>query len=389
MSLATLLFDCPLEFDIKDCNYRYEQQPGKAKCNPEDPLPLELKCRVSGNDNFTIQWHYSNSSSPPSQDNSTSLKTVILETNNMFNVYIDELANDSLVSVLTVRFTNFDMATGYYWCTVNANESTPNPSQVLHISICPSNHDVAMAKCMTNVSLSELSPGCADHNIMKNIDSMIEEVHLGCISKTHGSTVTTDNYTSEKSTTTGTRCADPMGNIDIEEVQLGCISKTHGSPVTTDSYTSEKSTTTDQSTISLASGYYVWMIVGIAFVLLIAIIIVMLIAIVYLNHKKNKIRGKVFKINRPCTTLQLILALHTSDANACLQAGLTRQGYCFDKSDLSANSILLGLRFGCNHNYYGVVNLHISTSFYCTHFEGFLCTNKYNHALSFFLQFPP
>lgn len=230
-----------------DCNYLYKRQPGKANCNPEDPLPLELRCQVTGNDNFTIRWHYSNN--PPSQDNSSSVNTV-LESNEMLNVKAQELQPLNLVSVLTVNFTDFEMAAGYYWCTVKTDESTPNPSQVLHISICPINGNAMMTNCMTNISLFEDTTRCANHD----------------------------------------------GNIDIENVQLGCTDKTHRS--TTDSYAIiEESTTTDQLTVSPSSGFpmhFIWMIVGIAFALLIAIIIVMLIAIVYLNHKKNKIRGTAY-----------------------------------------------------------------------------------------------
>ena len=260
--------DCPV--DAKECNYLYQQQPGKANCNPESSLPLELRCQVQGNDNFTIQWHYSNSSVPPTQDTITSMETVIID-----SIKETVLTPWILLSILTLEY---NLAAGYYWCTVNASDSTPNPSQVLHIiSTCPFNGDAAMTpKCITNIGLFE-APAisrCANHNV--SID--VEDVQLGstemCEMK---STVTT---------------------LDIKESTM------HGgepSPAT-DSYTSEEPTTTErtfidheQSTTSPSNQFpmhYVWVIVGIAFVLLIAIIIIMLIAIVYLNHKKNKLKGK-------------------------------------------------------------------------------------------------
>ena len=98
------------------------------------------------------------------------------------------------------------------------------------------------------------------------------------------------------------RCADYSPAVDnIQKVQLGstelCAIKDLNKDVEESTTTDEALTNLDQSTImtSSASGfpmYYVWMIVGITFGILIAVIIIMLIAIVYLNHKKNKIRGK-------------------------------------------------------------------------------------------------
>ena len=68
---------------------------------------------------------------------------------------------------------------------------------------------------------------------------------------------------------------------------------------TTDKYSSQKSIIMDgispdldQSAIFSSSGFpmhFIWMIVGIAFALLIAVIIIMLVAIVYLSHKKTKL----------------------------------------------------------------------------------------------------
>ena len=260
------------------CNYLYQQQPGKANCNPESPLPLQLNCHVLGNNNFTIQWHYSNS--PPAQDSVTSKGTIIDST----SIASQVLSPSVLVSTLTLEY---NQAAGYYWCTVNASDSTPNPSQILNIitlssGTCPFNGDAPMIpKCMTNIALFEI-PGtnrsrCADHNV--SID--IVDVQLGSVEPCE--------------------MKDTATTLDIIEP---VTQQSNPSPTTGDNtYTSEKPATTERtsinhelSTISLTRSnqfpmHYVWMIVGVAFVLLIAIIIIMLIAIIYLNHKKNKIRG--------------------------------------------------------------------------------------------------
>ena len=182
------------------------------------------------------------------------------------------LGGGSVISVLTLM--DYNMADGYYWCTVNASDSTPNPSQVLNISTCPFIGDEVLTKCEGKIGLFEtpITTRCADHPV--NITIVNEQL---------GSTEL---------------CATkiPVTTLDIKEPI-----HTSESLITTDSYTSEELTTTDgtftnrdQSTSSPSSRFpmhYVWMIVAIVFTLLIAIIIVMLIAIIYLNHKKNKIRG--------------------------------------------------------------------------------------------------
>ena len=120
------------------------------------------------------------------------------------------------------------------------------------------------------------------------------------------------------------RCADHPASISITNVHfqemcmatddnnksttvttLARTEETHTSqPLATDEYTSKQLTTTDidgtfqnldLSTSNQFPMHYIWMIVGIAFALLVAIIVVMLIAIVYLSHKKNKIRCKAHK----------------------------------------------------------------------------------------------
>ena len=270
---------CPLD---GPCRYKYLQQPAMPveDCNSEIPVPLELICQVYSNinsDNFTIRWHYSNSYSPPSEGNSTSMETVIVgSNNNMIEIKMQDNNTNSQVSML--RLTNYgnstETASGYYWCTVqSAHETFSNPSQVVNIDICPFTGSKAdwqsvMDDCPMQVNLSE--------NLTTN------------------------------------RCAEGTPTVYIEKVQLGstelCAIKDLNQDIEESTTTDEALTNLDQSTImtSPASGfpmYYVWMIVGITFGILIAVIIIMLIAIVYLNHKKNKIRGKVFKINRPCMTL--------------------------------------------------------------------------------------
>ena len=214
-------------------------------------MPLELKCRVIGNDSFTIQWH--NSNIQPSVDSSSSQDTVIDSTSvNVSNVSI---SNDSwhfdLVSILTL---DYEMAAGYYWCAVSIDSMTLNPSQVLHVSTCPFNNDEKiddMSECKMKIDL-----------------------------------VDTQNC----------RCANGPASIDLENEQLGSMDMCpiiHGSDPSA-RHTHEESTTTDRASFNLdlsTISPYVWIVVGITFALLVTIIIIMLSAIVYLNHKKNKIRG--------------------------------------------------------------------------------------------------
>ena len=172
--------------------------------------------------------------------------------------------------VISTLVLNYEIrAAGYYWCTVmNANYPTPNPSQVLNISTCPFNGDTTslnLVKCNHRISLFDTprTARCANYDVSIDTESM----QLGS-------------------------CADVIDD-------KGSITTTtlHGSESlpTTDSYKTEERTFPDfESTILPSSVFpmrYVWMIVGIAFALLIAIIIIVLIAIVYLNHKKKKIKG--------------------------------------------------------------------------------------------------
>jgi hypothetical protein len=193
-------------------------------------------------------------------------------------------------SILTLEY---NLAAGYYWCTLNASDSTPNPSQILNISTCPFNGDTAtMPKCMTNIGLFE-TPGmdrCADHNV--SIDIM--DVQLGSteLCEVKATTVTTFDITESIS-----HRSDPLPTTELD---YESYTSDPEEPVTT--FTERTSIDHKQSTTSPTNGFpmqYVWLIVGIAFVLLVAIIVIMLIAIVYLNHKKNKIGGII--LNRALT----------------------------------------------------------------------------------------
>ena len=226
-------------------------------------MPLVLICQVYSNvnDSFTIQWHYSNSSSRPSLVNSTSMETIINESNIMININESDITADVKESTLTL--TNYsnsaEMVSGYYWCTVQSSGTLSNPSHVVDISImlCSNEekgHAQGIDNCEMQVDLFE---------------------------------------------TVMTECADEAEamNLYVEKVQLGlCAPKdlvANPTSIYTDEPTSTREVfpTLDQSTVSPSRMNYVWMIVGIAFGILIVIIVIMFIAIVYLNHKKNKIKG--------------------------------------------------------------------------------------------------
>lgn len=261
------------------CSYQYQRQPGKAiSCKPEGPLPLKLRCQVTGVDNFTIQWHHSNSSSPPSLENSTSIETLV---DNLDNVQNEELPNAaySLISVLTIRARDYDTVDGYYWCTVNASHPTPNPSQVLRISTCPFIGDsVEPTKCSTEVELSESKTRCASNNASIDI---VDEA-FGSIEQCEvkNSVSSTPETSSNKETTTQ---ATEAATADISSFR-------EGSTITT----IQSDETFPILELSSSSGfpmYFIWMIIGIAFAILVVIIVLMLVAIVYLSHKRNEIRG--------------------------------------------------------------------------------------------------
>ena len=267
------------------CLYQYTRQPGRANCHPEAPLPLELRCQVTGSDNnnFKIQWHHSNSS--PSSQSISSMQSVVDKAE--FDIQ-EETFSFALFSKIRL---DYDEADGYYWCMVtNASHPTSNPSQVVNISTYHFTGDTATTvtnKCITSIGLSEptLSSRCANDPV--SID--IVNVQLG----------STEMFETKV----------PVTTSDIKETTSQVHeSDTEPLPTTDISYTSEEIRTTvteristsidfEQSTISSAAQFpmhYIWTIVGIAFVLLIAIIIIMLIAILYLNHKKNKIRGDAY-----------------------------------------------------------------------------------------------
>ena len=122
----------------QSCSYEYKRQPGSGRtsesCSLSEAIPLELRCLVSGNADFTIQWHYS--PSLPAENNTTTTDTDIDNYDQQFNGALriqQELLNGSgihKISLLTL--TGYDDKTaGYYWCSVNSSSNrTPNPSQV-------------------------------------------------------------------------------------------------------------------------------------------------------------------------------------------------------------------------------------------------------------------
>ncbi len=196
------------------------------------------------------------------------------ETHNM--IEIKEIIHNDSFQESVLRLTYSETASGHYWCTVNTtqpDQDTPNPSHVVNINICPkADSEGLQTVCSTQVDLFEPMDRCAND-------------------------------------------IPTIADIYIEEVQLWskeiCVIENRGEDATT---TDETFPSRDQSTQSTtsptsASGFpmqYVWMIVGIAFGALIVIIVIMLAAIIYLNYKKNKIKGKaIFRsmcINRSCRT---------------------------------------------------------------------------------------
>ena len=156
---------------------------------------------------------------------------------------------------LTDYINSTEMVSGYYWCTVQSdNRTLSSPSNVVNIDICPFPH----------IKADEYMDSCLIHvDMFKNV------------------------------TTNG--CVGDSTNLNVGKVQLGVCATEDPvtNPLSTDepASTDEVFPTLDQPTISPSRMNYVWMIVGIAFGILIVIIVIMLIAIVYLNHKKNKIKG--------------------------------------------------------------------------------------------------
>lgn len=172
----------------------------------------------------------------------------------MISITDEVIQNSTQASVL--RLTNYnETVSGYYWCMVqSADHETPNPSQVININICPFTGNIGQGdECKTQVDLFE-SPEpsrCADHplNIGKIVMVQLQPTET---------------------------C--PINNLETS----------------TSADTTLNQSSISESTSSVFPMHYVWMIVGIAFVLLITVIIVMLIAIVCLKRKKNKIRGTAY-----------------------------------------------------------------------------------------------
>ena len=230
--------------------------------------------------------HHSNSSSPPSPDNSTSMETLV---DNLDRIQTElNLANNlnSLFSVLTV--TDYGTADGYYWCTVNAIRPTHNPSQVLRISTCPFIGDsVGSKKCSVEVELSELTNRCASDNA--SID--VVEEQFGSIEQCDvKDSVSTPETTSTKETATHTIVTNTATTDTSTFSEVSTISTTTQSDQTFP--------VVDTSSSSGFPMHFIWMIIGIAFATLVVIIVLMLIGIAYLNHKRIKIRGMMYLLHK-------------------------------------------------------------------------------------------
>ena len=196
---------------------------------------------------------------------------------------------------------------GYYWCSVNSssNRMTPNPSQVLYISpLCfleslTDGSAMAQDSCsMLNLYEVPTSSRCT------NFPESIDIVSALCQITDEGRTsVPSNSYTNQGFKPT-------LGTTDFD-----AKTTTMANGQVSDQSTSQVSDP-DQSTNSSSGAFplhFFWMIVGIVFAILFGLIVIMLIIIVYLNHKKNRIRGtavcNVFAFDS--TASHKIIANHT------------------------------------------------------------------------------
>ena len=270
----------------KDCSYEYKKQPGGItdKCSLKGYSgDLKLLCQVSGPEElFTIQWYYS--MYLPGENNS-SLGNQLSQGNVTTQVISQNVTGQTVVSLLTLDVSANDEISGYYWCSVNSSSnSTLNPSQVVKISTdCFSGDDhTNKMKCMGSVNLNAIDgqPRCADRNV--SIDVVDAWDQESC------PTGTTENKTYDLPTTTVGYESDVLTSTDKVTSVITDGEMTTTSPVTT----------SDSSTRALppplgSQTQLVWISVGIVFALLIVIIAVLVAVIVCLNHKKNKIKGKM------------------------------------------------------------------------------------------------
>ena len=281
MACLFLLYTCM----YTGCSYEYKLQPAATiqDCSLEGYTEnLQLKCQVSGptEDKFTIQWHYS-MLLPMEFDDSNFISVNDLK----FITIVEQVLSSSIISVLTITVSDhgneYNLIDGYYWCSVNSTSDvivTDNPSQVVNISSeCFMAHDpTTPSKCSTTINLhgTPNTSRCADSDFT-GIDVVDAWNSDGCRNEDYdGKTVQPPTSTVDKNFTI--MDVKPTETID------------DGKTTTVDESTHDP----DQSTADGLSMHIVWISVGVAFGLLIAIIAIMLIAIVCLTHKKNKIRGK-------------------------------------------------------------------------------------------------
>ena len=245
---------------------------------------------MSGNADFTIQWHYS--PSLPAENNTTTTDTDIDNYDQQYNGALriqQELLNGSgihKISLLTL--TGYDDKTaGYYWCSVNSSSNrTPNPSQVLHISpqcfLESMTYGSAMAQdscSMLNLYETPNKSRCADFN------ESLDIVNASCQIEDEGKT----------SAPTNTATKPTLGKTDFDTKTTTMANSQVSDQSTFEISDPDQSTSQfsdfDQSTSEAFPMHFIWMTVGIVFAILFGIIVVMLIIIVYLTRKRNKIKG--------------------------------------------------------------------------------------------------
>lgn len=255
---------------------------------------LELRCQVSGPSNFTIEWHYD--VVPPLPHDTNSLNTVIdyekleIVTQNLSTVE----GFDDIISVLTLNTESFDpnyIIDGYYWCSINSsvantNTALDNPSQVVNISSqCFWAGDLTgLPKCMSPVILSEppSSPRCADFS---NPSVDVVDAWDSDLCQIFEPPTTPPQPMTVESTKNNDIIPSSTDNVnDISDSTMYTSTTANNQEVSN----SDQSTNSPSTDVPM---HFIWIAVGIAFAILLLIITIMVVAIVYLTHKKNKIKG--------------------------------------------------------------------------------------------------
>ena len=261
---------------------------------------LELQCQVSGSTNFTIEWHHN--VNPPVLHEANSIATVI-EPALYSNVKIDQenLGTGGAfdrVSRLTLSVYNtelFDqdyLIDGYYWCSINSNVANTNtaldnPSQVVHISSqCFLEGDLTnLTKCTSSVIFlfePPSSPRCADFS---NTSVDIVDAWDSDLCQFFEPPTTPPQPMTVKSTENNDIIPSSTDNVnDISDSTMYTSTTANNQEVSN----SDQSTNSPSTDVPM---HVIWIAVGIAFAILLLIITIMVVAIVYLTHKKNKIKG--------------------------------------------------------------------------------------------------